>query len=93
MIEIIAGLLFIFIMIPSAITTWYSRCLNIRLSYAFLLMFLPLIIVSTIASFAPGIADILWKIYAIIASAIIIYGTYRQFTGKCKLGAGSELMG
>ena len=78
----------IMIMVPSAIASWYSKCLNIKLTHGFALVFsfAILSILLNSVNAPPNIKMVLFGMLSIVMAAIIIYGVYRQFKGKCKLG-------
>lgn len=80
-----------FVFLPSAFAAWYSRCLNIKLRYGFLLAFSAIIlgIILFTLDLPTGVKTAIFYAYNIIMSIIMIYGVYRQFKGKCSLGGGS----
>ena len=78
----------ILVMFPSALASWYSKCLDIQLKYGFALVFsfaILMVILNTIGV-PPNVKTVLFGMLSIAMSAVIIYGVYRQFTGKCNLG-------
>jgi len=79
------------VMIPSAFATWYSRCLNIKLRYGFLLAFSAIILGILLFNLDLPfeVKKIIFLIYNIIMSIIMIYGVFRQFKGRCSLGGGN----
>tara|TARA_B100001173_G_C15910559_1_gene513975 strand:+ start:177 stop:491 length:315 start_codon:yes stop_codon:yes gene_type:complete len=79
------------VMIPSAFATWYSRCLNIKLRYGFLIAFSSIILGILLFNLdLPfGVKKIIFLVYNIIMSIIMIYGVFRQFKGRCSLGGGN----
>lgn len=81
-------LLSLLVMVPSSFATWYSRCLNIRLSYGFGLVFSVAILSVILGSLSlpADVKQIMFSILTLLLSILIIYGVYRQFTGKCNLG-------
>lgn len=79
------------VMIPSAFATWYSRCLNIKLRYGFLIIFSYFILGILLLNLGLPLEvnKIIFLIYNIIMSIIMIYGVFRQFKGRCSLGGGN----
>ena len=79
------------VMVPSAFATWYSRCLNIKLSYGFLIALSSIILGILLfkLDLPLGVKKNIFLVYNIIMAMIMIYGVYRQFTGRCSLGGGN----
>ncbi len=80
-----------FVFLPSAFATWYSRCLNIKLRYGFLLAFSAIIlgIILINLDLPTEAKTAMFYAYSIIMTIIMIYGVFRQFRGRCSLGGGS----
>lgn len=78
----------VLIMLPSAIASWYSKCLNIKLRYGFIILFsfVILSILLNSVNAPPNIKVGLFGVLSTVMAVLIIYGVFRQFRGKCNLG-------
>tara|TARA_B100001287_G_scaffold26798_1_gene19345 strand:- start:5366 stop:5680 length:315 start_codon:yes stop_codon:yes gene_type:complete len=82
----IASILFMFIVFPTSLATWYSRCFNMTLLYGFGMLFSAIIVSILNLLFPDEIDKYIWLLYSAVMSLVTIYGVYLQFTGKCDLG-------
>ena len=82
----IAAILFMFIVFPTSLATWYSRCFNMTLLYGFGMLFSATIVSILNLLFPDEIDKYIWQLYGVVMSLVTIYGVYLQFTGKCDLG-------
>jgi len=91
-----------FVMFPSALATWWSRCFKISLAYGFGIVFTALIVELVVQNLKDDgpihedgtrgwpvhtpLSEAIESMYIFAISCAIIYGVYIQFNGGCNLG-------